>query len=322
MRDEGRNVATGVPVETLPGIWELRESLGPVFDTPNCWVSLWILIDPSGQERPAIVDTGVPRSTQTVILPALAQLDIAPRDLAVAVNTHNHHDHAGSNIQLREATGCAIWIHRDDAGGLERGSNFGEDKILPHTADRILDTGEVVRLAGRDYEVVHIPGHSAGSLGLYDRERKVFFSGDALQSQGTETQGIAGAADREAYLRALDTMDHLASDPGAGIEHLLAAHPYLPFTQSHVQPASEVKRYLAECRRFVEEIDGEILSAVRASGGPATAAQLAETITRARGFTTTPVLAAGILRGILTRMEGQGALRRDGEGAEARWHAA
>ena len=145
VRDEGRNVATGSPIEVLPGIWELRESLSPVFDTVDCWVSLWILTDSTGKEPPAIIDTGVPRSTQTVILPALEKLGIAPSDLAVAVNTHNHHDHAGSNIQLREATGCAVWIHRDDAPGLERGSNFGEDKILPHTADRILDTDEKVR---------------------------------------------------------------------------------------------------------------------------------------------------------------------------------
>ena len=46
LRDEARNVATGRPVEVLPGIFEVRESLGPVFDTPDCWVSLWILVDP------------------------------------------------------------------------------------------------------------------------------------------------------------------------------------------------------------------------------------------------------------------------------------
>ena len=177
-------------------------------------------------------------------------------------------------------------------------------------------------LAGRDYEVVHIPGHSEGSMGLYDRERKLFFSGDALQAQGTLTQGIAGAADREAYRRALDTMDRLVSDPDAGIDHLLAAHPYLPFTDSHVQPASEVKRYLAECRRFVDEIDGEILAAARAAGGPETAAQLAERVTRARGFERTPVLAAPILRGLLMRLESEGLLRRQGEGADARWQLA
>jgi hydroxyacylglutathione hydrolase len=307
LRDEARNVATGRPVEVLPGIWELRESLGPVFDTPECWVSLWILTDPAGKEPPAIVDSGVPRSTETVILPALRRLGIEPRRLAVVVNTHNHHDHAGSNIQLREATGCQVWIHKDDAPGLERGSTFGDEAIHPHTADRLLVEGEVLRLAGRDYEVVHIPGHSPGSIGLYDPERKLLFAGDAIQAQGTATQGIAGAQDREAYYRSLDTLDALE------IEHLLAAHPYLPFTDSHVHPASEVQRYLAESRRFFDEIDGEIMDALRAAGGRATEDQLADRLCAARGFGKTCQLTAGILRGYLGRLEREGRLAKEGE---------
>ncbi len=307
LRDETRNVATGRAVEVLPGIWELRESLGPVFDTPECWVSLWLLADPAGKEVPVIVDSGVPRSTETVILPALRQLGIEPSQLAVVVNTHNHHDHAGSNIQLREATGCQVWIHKDDAPGLEQGSAFGDEPIHPHSADRLLEAGETLRLAGRHYEVVHIPGHSPGSIGLYDRERKLFFAGDAIQAQGTSTQGIAGAQDREGYYRSLDKLDALE------IEHLMAAHPYLPFTDSHVHPASEVKRYLAESRRFFDEIDGEALDALRAAGGRATAAQLADRLCARRGFEKTCQLTAGILRGYLGRLAQQGRVATDGE---------
>ena len=294
-------------MEVLPGIWEVRESLAPVFDTPDCWVSLWLLTDPAGKERPVMIDSGVPRSTETVLVPALKALGFQPRDLAVCVNTHNHHDHAGSNIQLRAATGCEIWIHEDDAPGLTKGSTFGEEPIESHQADRLLREGETPRLAGRDYEVVHIPGHSAGSIGLYDRARKLFFSGDALQAQGTLTQGIAGAGDREAYLRSLEKVGRLE------IEHLMAAHPYLPFTDSHVHPASEVKRYLAECRRFMDEIDGEILAALAASGGRATAERLADRICSGRGFEKTCQLTAGILRGYLRGLEEQGRLRKEGE---------
>ena len=303
--DAARNVATGHPVEVLPGIWELRESLAPVFDTPECWISLWLLTDPLRKERPALIDTGVPRSTETVILPALKALDFQPRELWVAVNTHNHHDHAGSNIQLREATGCELWIHEYDAPGLARGSAFGDEVIEPHQPDRLLREGDVLHLARRDYEVIHIPGHSPGSIGLYDRERKLFFCGDALQAQGTLTQGIAGAGDRDAYVRSLEKVGKL------DIEHLMAAHPYLPFTDSHVHPASEVKRYLAECRRFVDEIDGEILAALAASDGRATAEQLADTICARRGFERTCQLTSGILRGELRRLEEQGRIERE-----------
>lgn len=315
-RDEARNVATGRPVEVLPGIHELRESLAPVFDTPDCWVSLWILVDSAGAERPVIVDSGVPRSTETVILPALAARGFQPGELAAVVNTHSHHDHAGSNVQLRSATGCQVWIHEADAPAIGRGSHFGAEPVLPHSADRILHDGERVRLAGRAYEVVHIPGHSPGSIGLYDRERRLFFAGDALQAQGTSTQGIAGAADRAAYYRSLDKMDKLE------IEHLLAAHPYRPFTDSHVHPAAEVRRYLAECRRFFDEIDAELLQAIADGGGAATTADLADRVCVARGYPGARQLTAGILRGYLARLVRQGRLRSTDEGPATRWRAA
>jgi glyoxylase-like metal-dependent hydrolase (beta-lactamase superfamily II) len=315
LRDEARNVATGRPVEVLPGIYEVRDSLGPVFDTPDCWVSLWLLVDPAGAERPALVDSGVPRSTETVILPALEARGFQPRDLAVVVNTHSHHDHAGSNVQLRQATGCQIWIHKDDAPALERGASFGDEPVLPHRADRLLEEGEVVRLAGRDYDVVHIPGHSPGSIGLYDRARRILFSGDGLQAQGTSTQGIAGAADREAYYRTLDKVDALE------IDHLLAAHPYRPFADSHVHPRPEVERYLAESRRFFDEIDGEILGAVRDAGGAATTAQLAERLCANRGYARACQLASRLLGGYLARLEQQGRAHRAGDGPDAYWLA-
>ncbi|HEX2033638.1 MAG TPA: MBL fold metallo-hydrolase [Chloroflexota bacterium] len=334
-RDEGRNVATGRPVAVLPGIYELRESLAPAFATPDCWVSLWLLLDPqrwapgptpsqpqgaTAEGAPlAIVDSGVPRSTETVILPALQALGRRPQDLAVVVNTHSHHDHAGSNVQLRQATGCQIWIHRDDAPALERGSHFGAEPCLPHRADRLLEEGERLHLGGREYEVLHLPGHSPGSIGLYDRRRRLLFCGDALQAQGTATQGIAGASDREAYYGTLDKVEALE------VDHLLAAHPYLPFTDSHVQPRPEVKRYLAECRRFFDEIDDEILTALRAGATQrddgASTDELAARICAGRGFGGTCALTAAILRGYLTRLERAGRVRRLGEGAATRWSA-
>jgi glyoxylase-like metal-dependent hydrolase (beta-lactamase superfamily II) len=165
--------------------------------------------------------------------------------------------------------------------------------------------------------VVHIPGHSPGSIGLLDRERGLLFSGDALQAQGTATQGIPGAQDRPGYARTLLRVE------GLEIEHLLAAHPYLPFTESYVRPRAEVRRYLAECRRFVEEMDGEILAAVRQGqdGDPpgVTSGDLAERICAGRGFPRVCLLTEAILRGYLARLEHAGQVRRRGEGPGAAW---
>jgi hypothetical protein len=103
------------------------------------------------------------------------------------------------------------------------------------------------------------------------------------------------------------------------IEHLLAAHPYLPFPDSHVQPAAEVQRYLRECQRFVDGMDEEILTALRAEGAPATAAALGARICAGRGLARPAQLTAAILQGYLGRLEAAGRVRRAGDGPEARW---
>ena len=304
-RDEARDVATGHPIAILPGIWEIRESLAPAFDTPETWVSLFLLTDPTGHASPVMIDTGVPRSTHTVILPALEALGFAPSDLKVAVNTHSHHDHAGSNVQLREATGCQIWIGRLDGPALLRGDRFGPDEIPPHSADRLLDGGEIVNLAGRDYEIIDMPGHSPGSIGIFDRERGILFTGDAIQARGTTTQGVPGASNRPAYRNTLETVRALP------VEHLLPAHAYLPFPPGHVTPASEVHRYVDVSSEAIDTIDDRLASAIRNAGGSATIAKIADTICADQP--RTPVLAAPILTDYLTQMAAVGRVRHDAD---------
>ncbi|MGY6501494.1 MAG: MBL fold metallo-hydrolase [Acidimicrobiales bacterium] len=48
------------------------------------------------------------------------------------------------------------------------------------TATRLLHDGDVVELGDRSLEVLHLPGHSRGSIGLWDPDRRVLFSGDAV----------------------------------------------------------------------------------------------------------------------------------------------
>jgi glyoxylase-like metal-dependent hydrolase (beta-lactamase superfamily II) len=47
-------------------------------------------------------------------------------------------------------------------------------------ATRLLEDGDVVDLGDRAFEVLHLPGHSPGSIGLWDATSGVLFSGDAV----------------------------------------------------------------------------------------------------------------------------------------------
>jgi glyoxylase-like metal-dependent hydrolase (beta-lactamase superfamily II) len=207
-RDDARNVGTGVPIEVLPGIYELRESLGPGFDVPECWLSLYLLVDPTHHAPPVLIDSGWPRTAATVVVPALASLGYGPEALMAVVNTHNHGDHTHGNGRLRAATGCDVWIGDADADGLDREAEFDGEVIPPDRPDRRLVAGEELHLAGRIWEVVPMPGHSPGSIGLWDREARTLICGDALQAQATAVQGIAIIPDREAYAA---TLNHVAA---------------------------------------------------------------------------------------------------------------
>ncbi len=60
--------------------------------------------------------------------------------------------------------------------------NFDPDNhmITSTTITNALEEGSVIDLGNRQLEVLHLPGHSPGSIGLWDKSSATLFSGDAL----------------------------------------------------------------------------------------------------------------------------------------------
>ena len=50
----------------------------------------------------------------------------------------------------------------------------------PAPATRLIAEGDVIDLGDRHFEVLHLPGHSPGSIGLWEEKTGIFFSGDAI----------------------------------------------------------------------------------------------------------------------------------------------
>lgn len=86
------------------------------------------------------------------------------------VQTHGHWDHIRAWDALREDPGLEIWGHPADA------------PLFPRAVDRALEGGEHLSVGELDVEVLHIPGHTDGSL-LYlvhGAERPHLLTGDTL----------------------------------------------------------------------------------------------------------------------------------------------
>src|SRR5689334_11180503 len=73
-------------------------------------------------ERPVLVDTGVPGSTDK-ILNALKEHGVAGKDLSLILLTHGHYDHFGSALELKQRTGAPVAIHHRDAKWPKSGEN-------------------------------------------------------------------------------------------------------------------------------------------------------------------------------------------------------
>jgi glyoxylase-like metal-dependent hydrolase (beta-lactamase superfamily II) len=159
-----------------------------------------------------LVDTG-PRTPETraALEAAIAGLGHRLGDLERIVVTHAHVDHFGLAADLVELSGGQVWTHPwntatlgdYDADREQRVAFYGTlmrqaavpAAILatvgratrgmqyfarPVAVGGALEEGDTLRLAGRDWQVLHTPGHAAGLICLYNPGSRTLLSSDHL----------------------------------------------------------------------------------------------------------------------------------------------
>ncbi len=143
-----------------------------------------------------LIDTGCPNSRAELEKELLAA-GCNPGRLKLIVLTHGDFDHSGNAAYLRKKFGAGIAMHRDDAGMVERGDIFGgrrggnfffrmmaplffrfgrSDRFKP---DLYLEDGDDLAEYGLEAKVLHIPGHSRGSIAILTVGSQLF-SGDLV----------------------------------------------------------------------------------------------------------------------------------------------
>ena len=99
-------------------------------------------------------------------------------------NTHGHVDHLLGNKYLTEMTGAPVYMHIEDLflveTAVEHGQMFGMDVEPPPIPEHFLDENDSI--AGDDMEakIIHLPGHSPGSIGFYFEKENFIILGDVL----------------------------------------------------------------------------------------------------------------------------------------------
>ena len=146
--------------------------------TPPLAANCYLLLD----EKIALIDCG---GDSNFILNALSK-HIHPTDLDYLILTHSHFDHSAAAGDLKEL-GCKILMHKDEYELVKSqgfASLFFNVKFKPFEPDFELKGGEIIDLGNITLEVIHTPGHSPGSICLYERNKKWLFSGDTVFAYG------------------------------------------------------------------------------------------------------------------------------------------
>lgn len=122
--------------------------------------------------------------------------------------THGHFDHVPDVAKIERRFGCQIGCHADTVPMIsdpEFFRSFGfQLEIEPTDPDFLITATPSCRLAGAEFEVLEIPGHSPGSLCFYSREHKFVVGGDVLFAGGVGRWDLPGG-DGELLFRGIKT---------------------------------------------------------------------------------------------------------------------
>lgn len=164
--------------------------------------------------RLALVDSGK-AETVPALLAALHRLGVLPEAISLVVLTHEHYDHAGGAAAFPRALLAA---HPLAAAKLRHGDHRATNLPQARVPDLELEEGSVLRLGGFSLRVLHTPGHSSGSICLYERSRGILVTGDTVFAEGTLAL-IQASGSRGDHIASLERLAQLPSRlmlPGHG----------------------------------------------------------------------------------------------------------
>ncbi|QTX20090.1 MBL fold metallo-hydrolase [Comamonas aquatica] len=204
---------------TTPGLWP------GMFFFERGWLSANNILL-LGPDDAALVDTGYCSHAEQTVDLVVSTLDTRP--LTHVLNTHLHSDHCGGNAALQARwPDVQTWIAPGQAAQVQD----WDPVALSYTptgqscprfrADGVLQPGSTVTLGGRPWQVHAAPGHDPHSIVLFEPERRLLISADALWEHGfgvvfPEIEGAQAFAEVAATLDVIEQLQPALVLPGHG----------------------------------------------------------------------------------------------------------
>jgi hydroxyacylglutathione hydrolase len=166
------------------------------FKTKKLNENVWVITDGdidniyliTGRDSALLIDTGAGIGDLKRFVSTITTLPL------IVVNTHSHPDHTGSSFQFDK-----VYCHKDDAEMIKffgtkemrksTFTNMGGARLADSLRIQVKDSlytmnlvlikdKHIFNLGDRKIEVVHVPGHTPGSICLLDQKDKYLYTGD------------------------------------------------------------------------------------------------------------------------------------------------
>ncbi len=182
-----------------------------------------------------LIDSGAGMSFDKLIS-NMEKLGFDPKKLKSILVTHSHIDHIGSLHRFQKEFGAKIIAHELDADEIEGDGGiaakaYGVSYTPCHVDLRIKGAEETLQVGKYELKVIHIPGHTPGSIAAYvdiDKQRVLF--GQDIHGPYYPAWGADPALAKLSLQKLIDLKADILCEGHFGI----------------YQPASEVKRYIQQ----------------------------------------------------------------------------
>ncbi|MBN2403258.1 MAG: MBL fold metallo-hydrolase [Spirochaetes bacterium] len=197
-----------------------------------------------GDRLNLLIDSGLDGNFYS-LQEGLLNIGLKVRDINIVINTHEHFDHIGANRYFQEH--AIIAAHRFAATKIAMNDRYvtlyksGDANELSLYVHVWLESKSRFDLGNYTLDIIHTPGHTSGSICIYEPIKKFLFTGDTLFAGGTLSY-IAESGSVGDYINSimsLNTRQIVEIYPGHG--------------EISANPGEDIKAALENARQFLNK---------------------------------------------------------------------